>query len=231
MLWTADDRGFTSYEVHLGNAYNIIRQGKLLRVVTERYGQLGQSITTTLLLTGHGRVDDIIKALVADKKKLERKPVSQTNGDHKPDGSVARFDEEEWANTVRLRMLALIDSGFISIVHDSHFRPIADVEKDARKLQLEAHGDKVKKVDEASFEKKIKDRMINWKYNCEKRQEVLARTGLVEVNVAKRRRLAEEELDDLEGPAKKLRLDDDVNDRLKFSWKGVRNRDLTSLVG
>lgn len=231
MLWTTDDRGFTLYEVHLRNAYNLVRQGKLLRVVTERYGQLGQSITTTLLLTGHGRVEDITNALVADKKKLERKPVNQTNGDHKHENSVARFDEGEWANTVRLRLLALIDSGFISIVHNSHFRPIADNERDARILQLEAHGDKVKKADEFLFEKKVRERMIDWQYNRDKRQEVLAKTGLVEVSVGKRRRLVKEELDSLEESPKKRRLEDDVDGRLKFSWRGVRNRDLSSLVG
>src|SRR4051812_37721297 len=51
--YTSEDDGITYYEADWRNAYNLVRAGKIITMVEDRFGESAGGIVSNLLLLGH----------------------------------------------------------------------------------------------------------------------------------------------------------------------------------
>jgi len=65
----------TQYEANADAAYNLVKSGKVLEIVEDRYGATATVLMEQLLLLGHAKVSDIIENV-----ELDHKPHANGNG-------------------------------------------------------------------------------------------------------------------------------------------------------
>ncbi len=208
VLWfTSPDDNGTIYESNLTTAYALVRSGKYIKVVEDRYGEVAGGVISNLLLLGHVRVGDLGQAYLPSKgSKDPVKGAFAVSSLSLPLGSVKRQADSldvNNASTVESLHHALYDllrAGLVSAVNESHFRSAADNRSEAEKevpFQDRLVG-KLKKEHEAEREEAIKQKLEDWKYGTKlERQDLVGhRKGikrplgnLEETSEAKRQRL------------------------------------------
>ncbi|RAL61569.1 hypothetical protein DID88_009608 [Monilinia fructigena] len=59
----SEERGDTTYEANIDAAYALVRSGKILEIVGERFGSIATDVMEQLVLLGHAKISDIIAEL------------------------------------------------------------------------------------------------------------------------------------------------------------------------
>lgn len=126
--------GRTSYEANPRNAYYLIRSGRVIETVQNRYGNAAASIVTQLLLLGHASIGQL--------KKSSRTSYDSVQIQHQ----AINDDEAELENALR----TLCKHGLVCRLRQAYFRPEADTRQlaeekvDSRPLVSNAKGTKLK---------------------------------------------------------------------------------------
>lgn len=125
----------------MSQAYALVRSGKIIKFLEDRYGESEAGIVSNLLLLGHARINDLADAYgVSSKKKarantLEDHPNGNglTNGinTEKPNAHIQTLSE------LHKHLNELLETGFIASVQENHFMPEADVQNQAERLALQ----------------------------------------------------------------------------------------------
>jgi DNA-directed RNA polymerase III subunit RPC3 len=150
--------GVTHYEANYNAAYALVRSGKILNFVEAKYGTLAQELVHGLLLLGHTKVADLLKAYDAQKaeqarlaqlareealRQEEDEEIAEThethrngdlNGSKESHGNDS-FPEPVTASSGQLHtaLAKLFDGGFLERVVDSTFRSPADIRDELEK--------------------------------------------------------------------------------------------------
>lgn len=143
MLWYTPSGDKTAcYEAHWPSAYALVRSGKLVKIVEDRFGDLAGDLISNLLLLGHARVGDLAKAYNAVQADGIVGSVSEgqtfaegglANGlgtNHTSAGTKKRGPNLEDLHTM---LSALLRTGFVIPVHESQFRSAADNRTEAER--------------------------------------------------------------------------------------------------
>ncbi|KAF2454408.1 RNA polymerase III subunit RPC82-domain-containing protein [Lineolata rhizophorae] len=137
LYYSSDSDGQTYYEADGINAYMLVRSGKIIRLLQERFGESAGGLGLNLLLLGHVKIKDLADAYGFNKRK------GKTNG---PEGINGGGIHDEEIDTSHIRSLAelhrvldeLLRAGFVVKVQETHFRPAADIENDAVQAVMES---------------------------------------------------------------------------------------------
>ncbi len=184
MLWfTSPEDNGTVYESNLTNAYALLRSGKYIKIVEDRYGEIAGGVISNLLLLGHVRVGDLAQAYLPLKcSRGALKGAFALSSPSLPRGFAKKQTDSLDANhgpTVESLHQALYDmlqAGLISAVNESHFRSAADNRSEAEKEVpfQDRYVGKLKKEHEAEREEAISKKLEDWKYGTS-----LEKQGLV----------------------------------------------------
>ncbi|RDW71403.1 hypothetical protein BP6252_07966 [Coleophoma cylindrospora] len=144
---TDTDSGVTHYEANHDAAYALIRSGKILNIVEERFGEQSRDVVQNLLLLGHTKVADLTAAYEAQKPTSNghsnghsaTNGVSYTNGDH-----VNGVHDSQVHSTGQLHAILhqLLEAGFIEPVNQIMFTSPTDLYNKVEKELLPAGGTK-----------------------------------------------------------------------------------------
>ncbi|KAK5017300.1 RNA polymerase III subunit C82 [Cryomyces antarcticus] len=163
---TEDD--VTYYEVDWRNAYALVRSGKLIKIVEDRFGEKAGGIISNLLLLGHAKVGDFTDAYQLSSKKKHHVDTGaeHINGDGIGSGA-GKGGGSKIQSLGQLHALLhqLLQAGYITIVRAWHFKPAADLNDDAERLvKREVFPDGVKGGKaQAEFRKAVQDRKRKWR--------------------------------------------------------------------
>jgi DNA-directed RNA polymerase III subunit RPC3 len=155
-LWSTDETSSsTYYEADWLGAYSLVRSGKFIQAAGARFGAQPESIFSDCILSGHVRVGDLEQASNFDHEKL-------SNGTNGINGKDARTLESMHAS-----LYTLLQHGFLSLAHDSHFRSEAEntvrAEATVRRTYPQFQ-DKVKTTARDEFEAAVLKKLKAWRY-------------------------------------------------------------------
>lgn len=176
MLWYSPLGDETAYyEAHWPSAYALARSGKLVKIVEDRFGDLAGDLLSNLLLLGHARVGDLAKAYNAVRSDgiIGSSSEDQTftegglpNGlgtNHTSAGTKKRGPNLE---DLHLMLSALLRTGFVIPVHESHFRSATDNRSEAER-ELKRNNDSfqgtLKGEKKMEFDQAIDDKLDQWR--------------------------------------------------------------------
>ena len=171
----------TSYEANPINCYNLVRTGKYVAAVEERFGKLAGELVAEIAHVGHVPIGDLIQG----KDELQNGALndlmdgdSGTNAkENLCNGSTSpHADGHRTLEAVECRLLDLLGSGLLSITHESHFRTSSDNRTEAEALApaLSKIDPKLKKEEATAYEKGVATQIEIWKYGSITEQEHLA---------------------------------------------------------
>ena len=185
VLWyTATDEETTYYEANWTNAYALVRSGKLINVVLERFGEFAGGLMSNLLYLGHARVGDLAQAYNDEPSKsnpiLPNVTRLSTNT-HPTNGSAKTHakDSSQTSQSFHSILYMLIEAGFVSTVNGSHFRSLADNKNEAKKhLQRNAaYQGSLKGDRKLDYEKALEEKLSEWKFNTEVESKIVNNFG------------------------------------------------------
>jgi DNA-directed RNA polymerase III subunit RPC3 len=139
--YTGETDGITYYEANESNAYMLIRSGRIIQLVEERYGEASGAIMSNLLLLGHTTIMDLNQAYGFHKNKKENGIINSQhiNGDRLVNGPVKDLPSTvpnrhfKSISDFHAALRRLLSTGFITAVSQRHFRPTADIQEEAIK--------------------------------------------------------------------------------------------------
>ena len=215
--YTSPEDNTTYYEAHLGNAYALIRFGKIIKSAEDSFGEVASGIISNLLLLGHARVGDLVQAYnLAETEEHSRHAKATTNGVDSSNKPLSSYTTKgHFTNNARNQGLnlekfhstvsTLLQSGLVSIVHESHFRSLADNRGEAEKIvkSLPKFQGNLKTDQKAELEEAINQKLADWRDGTE-----LERKAIAGLNKSKKRSLEDP------GPdknRKRMRLDEGVS--------------------
>ena len=156
--YTSEIDGITYYEANWQHAYDLVRSGKIIKFVEDRFGEKAGGIISNLLLLGHTKVSDLSDAYGVTNKKVnsdvELKHDSGngiSNGDAltNEDGLASGVDEahdvSKTENHIHSRgqlysiLHQLLHSGWIVPVQELHFWPSAERHNEAEVFVISTH--------------------------------------------------------------------------------------------
>ena len=162
--YTSEIDGITYYEANWQHAYDLVRSGKIIKFVEDRFGEKAGGIISNLLLLGHTKVNDLSDAYGVTNKKAnsdaELKHVSGNgisngngliNGDALTDGDGLANGVDEAHDTSKTEshidsrgqlhsiLHQLLHSGWIVPVQESHFWPPAEHHNEAEVFVISTH--------------------------------------------------------------------------------------------
>ncbi|KAL3418680.1 RNA polymerase III subunit RPC82 [Phlyctema vagabunda] len=120
---TDKDSDITYYEANDDAAYNLVRSGKVLDIVEERFGEQARDVVQNLLLLGHTKVADLVAAYDSIQKPLTN---GRTNGHSNSNGDAHDTNGKAASNVIHTGQLhtilyQLLDSGFLEPVTAAMF--------------------------------------------------------------------------------------------------------------
>ncbi|GAB0136679.1 hypothetical protein EsDP_00004973 [Epichloe bromicola] len=116
--YTDPDTGVTSYEANSDACYNLVRSGKILEVIDDRYGTAERDLVQTLMQLGHARIADLTHAFTSRAPKTN----GHTNGSH--ESSSGLIESKDHLNAALARLL---QAEILETVRPESFRNPADV--------------------------------------------------------------------------------------------------------
>ena len=172
-LWyTSEDTTF--YEADWEHAYNLVRSGKIIKTVEDRFGSFAGGLISNLLTLGHTQVGDLARAYEAlspDKTpgyvngESAAKPVSTPSGKIKSDEKESNSTRKSFDSTLR----SLMRTGYVTVVHESHFRSAADNRYEAEieiGLPVEKHA-ALTRQKKSEFGDAVANKLSEWKYGAD----------------------------------------------------------------
>ena len=145
-LWYKDETGVINYEADWHQAYALIQSGKIIRITEERCGGAASLLVSHLLQLGHCKVGDLISAYTAliektaNTSKAQENRINSTrltngavNSEHTQ--SLNQNDHTSGSiqsvNQLHAALNKLLHKGYIVPVQLYHFKPEADIHKEA----------------------------------------------------------------------------------------------------
>lgn len=117
----SEERGETNYEANIDAAYALVRSGKILEIVGERFGSVASDIMEQLVLLGHAKISDMIAELNKTHEGHANGNGSGINGATNGNG-IHSYPSGQLNHT----LIQLLEEGFIQPVGQNMFRSPAD---------------------------------------------------------------------------------------------------------
>ncbi|KAH7058948.1 RNA polymerase III subunit RPC82-domain-containing protein [Macrophomina phaseolina] len=137
--YTTEDEIY--YEPHWDHAYSLVRAGKIVKMVEDRFGESAGGLVSNLLLLGHAKVSDLADAYgVSSKTGAVDAASLHVNGNGIANGEETNSGAEKNQNHVKTlddlhRILRqLLDAGFVIPVRRRHFYPTSDLRNEAERI-------------------------------------------------------------------------------------------------
>ena len=216
VLWYTFDDNTTVYEAELNASYALVRSGKYIKNVEDRFGQFSGDVLSNFLLLGHARVGDLAQAINVshprNAKTVIEIPHGISNGtaDSAPaskqvDGDAVSY--EPILESLHRALSELLQAGLLTIVHESHFRSETDNRSEAEREtpQPEKYTGRLKKEQLLEWEQKIQKKLQEWRHG-----NIRNKTG-IEALSRVRKRPREESESESKLDWKRLRLDLPLN--------------------
>jgi DNA-directed RNA polymerase III subunit RPC3 len=141
--YTPPDDSFTIYEAHVEHAYALLRAGKIVQLLEQRYGEDTADIVSNLLLLGHTKIGDLEEAYgLKNKKRNVARVAELANGDATTNGANGHSASEHPIKTLgqlHERLQLLIRTGYAIPVTKRHFYPPSDIKDEATEEVLKAN--------------------------------------------------------------------------------------------
>ncbi|KAG6042236.1 hypothetical protein E4U41_002579 [Claviceps citrina] len=115
---TDSDTRVTNYEANPDACYNLVRSGKILDVIHDRYGNAERDLIQTLMQLGHARIADLTHAFTSRAPKTN----GHTNGSH--ESSSGLIESKDQLNAALTR---LIQAEILETVRPESFRNPAEI--------------------------------------------------------------------------------------------------------
>ncbi len=209
VVWYTSSEEPTVYEANTQAAYSLVRSGKYAVIAEDQLGEFAGALISNLLLLGHAKVGDLMKAYGVNSRKDVKSPATVTNAiASKPlsnglnQTKAHTGDNAVILETVHLTLCDLLRTGLISPVNESHFRSDADNRLEAEKVvpPPEYYKAKSKKENDAQWEASIQNKLKEWRFGTAAEQEC------VDVIVKGKKRLFEDIESSRAGKRQRLKL-------------------------
>ncbi|KAG5928188.1 hypothetical protein E4U42_001128 [Claviceps africana] len=115
---TDPDTNVTHYEANSDACYNLVRSGKILDVINDRYGNAERDLVQTLMQLGYARIADLTHAFTSRAPKTN----GHTNGSH--ESSSGLIESKDHLNAALAR---LIQAEILETVRPESFRNPAEM--------------------------------------------------------------------------------------------------------
>lgn len=241
-LWySSPDNDVTYYEANWTSAYALVRSAKIVKIVEDRYGSLAGGVVSNMLLSGHARVADLAQSYivspppdsgVSQAKSMETIINHPAIGSPKGQDGSQGTSPESFDSTLR----ALLDAGFLSIVHESHFRSDTDNQNEAEALLRcsgQFHGE-LRGEKKLEFAGAVEQKLLDWRFGTNSRIKA-ASAKIIEKPLHSMKRKFKEESTTLNGTGKRRRPDHDhdhesVDDITSPSLRAVTRSEVSDEV-
>ena len=161
------DGDATFYEADWKSAYALVRPGKIISLVEERFGTAAGGVVANFLLLGHARVDDLAAAYNlytgrVDGASCEDAPLTNAkglNGVRKAKASGLTL------KSLHTTIYTLLQAGILAQVHPTHFRSTADNRYEAERFvqrYAEFGGGPKGTKQKAAFEVAVQKQLQTW---------------------------------------------------------------------
>lgn len=146
--------GRTSYEASPRNAYQLLRSGRVIGLVQNRYGKAAAAITKRLLILGHATIGDLKQSTRIRNGSVDRQ---DDRLDTMATGATLGVDDVETNNALEM----LCRHGLVCRLRQAHLRTNADTWQAAeekvlgRSLLSTAKGTKAKEENAAKIETEV----------------------------------------------------------------------------
>ncbi|KAI9880487.1 MAG: RNA polymerase III subunit C82 [Pleopsidium flavum] len=164
----------TYYEADWKSAYALVRPGKIIKLVEERFGNIAGGVVSNLLLLGHARVDDlatVYKLHAGRGNNAVGDDTRYVNGEGLPNGvGKVKMNGKARASGITLGELHatihnLLHAGFLMQVQVAHFRSVADNRNEAERTvqrQSEFSGTLRGTKQKVAFENAVQKQLQEW---------------------------------------------------------------------
>jgi DNA-directed RNA polymerase III subunit RPC3 len=190
-----EDTSTTHYEANPEAAYMLVRSGKIVEIMEDRYGTLGADVMGNLFLSGHSTVKELVTgyevrlAEAEAKKKREGYLTNGVNGQSKP--------QPNPASQMHGMLVELLGNGLIEPLFESMFRSPTDtynkIEKEVLHREYGGSTKGIKQKDElkAKIQSRLQDLRSDREWKPKGKKRSLNGNHATGVNGAsKRRRLS-----------------------------------------
>ncbi|KAI4272706.1 MAG: hypothetical protein LQ337_005119 [Flavoplaca oasis] len=166
-----DNLGQAFYEANLENSYVLVRSGKYVELLKDRFGDAASGLISDITVLGHVRIGDLTKTYFPSVD--ERGPLSEiiasNSSPQSGDKQTVRpgDDAGEAVHTIdELHSVIgdLLGAGLLCLIHASYFRSSADNLAEAEHAVPRDGSIKSKKQQEATWELDMQQKLEDWKY-------------------------------------------------------------------
>jgi len=146
------DTEMALYEANAQNAYNLLRNGKILEMIDTSFGAPAKDVMQSLLLLGQTRISDLVAAYqekIDQANKAVRPeaddddPFAEPNGVNGDSHAVKKLEKSDLLvkSTAQLNSIIcrLVEAELIDVVHDKTFLSANDTLKLIEKEVLDTH--------------------------------------------------------------------------------------------
>ena len=161
----SEQDGLYSYEPCPSCAYALVRGGKIMQHINERFGEAAVVCLLYLLVLGHASVDEIsLSSSHAQKSERYVTDTPQVNGDGQNARNV-RGDINNSERQVRKAVKTLIRNGYVVRLFHRDFQSEEDVKRDAERAVRRQHfpGDIKGQKDQLYFQREIRRLRRSWR--------------------------------------------------------------------
>ncbi|KAL9614383.1 MAG: hypothetical protein Q9167_001112 [Letrouitia subvulpina] len=180
-LWyTPFDGSQTFYEADIANSYALVRSGKCIKFIKDRFGDLASEIISKILVLGHVRIGDLVQAnfpINGSRHSSNEALLLRTNP---PNHAEASNNEEHQPSFPALTVDSLyailgdlLTSNFLTLVNESHFRSEADNRIEAERLVPYDNKYKLKREAQAAWEQAINQKLDEWKNGTREQKKII----------------------------------------------------------
>lgn len=153
---TERETGVTYYEANEDGAYFLLRSGRILEIVQDRYDSDARDVVQNLLLLGHTKIADLAEAYESNPKlssgHTNGANGTQMNGAH--NGTEGHSNDKKSPINLDGILARLLDDGFVEPVVESMFRSPTDAYNQAEKVAISSSGSDASKGAKATAELK-----------------------------------------------------------------------------
>ncbi|KAL8892127.1 MAG: hypothetical protein Q9215_000884 [Flavoplaca cf. flavocitrina] len=166
-----DNLGQAFYEANLENSYALVRSGKYIKLLKDRFGDTASGLMSDIIVLGHVRIGDLTRTYFPSVD--EREPLSEIIASNRPpqsgDKPIVRPDDDAEKDVHTIDELHsaigdLLGAGLLCLIHASYFRSAADNLAEAEHAVPRDGSIKSKKQQEATWELDMQQKLEDWKY-------------------------------------------------------------------
>lgn len=151
----------------------LVRSGKYIKLTEDRFGEVASGVVSNLLLLGHARIHDLEQAYKVVRPTGAA--VGSLNGKKKQSTNETKTRAPS-LESLHLALSDLLQAGLVVIVNESHFRSEADNRTEAEREMPnpKAAAGKYKKEQEFDWERKIQQKLEEWKHGTKMERSKIA---------------------------------------------------------